>query len=89
MRNVLTITCDDETNSYQVQIPQGTTLGETAFAVNVLARALAKSGHIDNPRAFTDRVNSYIDDVQYDEVTEEGGNDDGTETVSESNQGTD
>ena len=61
------ICCDEAHQNYTVKLAAGSTVGETAFAVAVLARSLAKEGYIEVDD-FIDRVQNYATDPQYSAV---------------------
>jgi hypothetical protein len=67
---ILGVAFDDENNIYSVDIPAGSCIPETAFAMSVVIRCLIKDGIIEKSTDVTDLINKYIDDPQYEEVKE-------------------
>lgn len=56
-------------NNYYVDIPAGSNVAETAFAVHCVIRMLVRDGIIPDNKTFLDLVNKYLGDTQYNEVS--------------------
>lgn len=69
-KSILTVSFDDETGSYSVSIPQGSSVQETAFAMSVIVRCLHRDGMVARQEEFIDLINHYCNDSQYEEIKE-------------------
>lgn len=65
---ILAVAFDDSKNTYSVDIPAGSSVPETAFAMSIVIKCLIKDGIIEKSTEVTDLINKYIDDPQYEEV---------------------
>ena len=65
---ILAVAFDDENNTYSVDIPAGSSVPETAFAMSIVIKCLIKDGIIEKSSDVTELINKYIDDPQYKEV---------------------
>lgn len=65
---ILAVAFDDENNTYSVDIPAGSSVPETAFAMSIVIKCLIKDGIIEKSSDVTELINKYIDDPQYEEV---------------------
>ena len=70
VKNILSISTDDENGSYQIRIPEGSNVAETMFAISAMIRCLVRDGVIDDAKIATDLLNKYLNDSQYDEIKE-------------------
>jgi hypothetical protein len=70
VKNILSISTDDETGNYQVSIAEGSNVAETMFAVSAMIRCLVRDNVIENSRVATDLLQKYLTDSQYEEVIE-------------------
>lgn len=68
--NVLTVVFDSETGLYNVSIPQGSNIAETAFAISVVIRCLLRDGLITNIPEFMAQIVKYTSDPQWSEKDE-------------------
>ena len=68
---LLAVAFQESTSSYIVDIAQGSSVGETAFAVSVIARCLVRDGIIKETKEFVELVNKYLGDPQFAEVKDE------------------
>lgn len=68
---LLAVAFQESTSSYIVDIAQGSSVGETAFAVSVIARCLVRDGIINETKEFVELVNKYLGDPQFAEVKDE------------------
>lgn len=64
---MLKVDFNNASNTYEVTVPQGSSVGETAFCVSVVMKCLARDG-VCSIKEFKDYVNKYLDDPQYEEV---------------------
>jgi hypothetical protein len=67
---LLAVAFDDENGTYSVDIPAGSNVAETAFAMAVVIKCLVKDGIIDTHKIITDAIDKYLTDSQYEEVKE-------------------
>lgn len=65
---VLAVAFDEEEGNYIVDIPAGSNVSEAAFGVSVIIKCLVKDGIIEDSKIFTDAVEKYLNDPQYQEV---------------------
>lgn len=70
IKNILSISVDDETGNYGINIAQNSNVPETMFAVSAMIRCFVRDGIIENHKVVTDMLNKYLTDSQYDEVEE-------------------
>lgn len=70
-KTLLAVSFNDENGTYGVDIPAGSNVAETAFAMAVVIKCLVKDGVIDDHKIVTDMLNKYLTDSQYDEVSNE------------------
>lgn len=68
---LVAVAFQESTSSYIVDIAQGSSVAETAFAVSVVARCLVRDGIIKETKEFTDLVSKYLGDPQFAEVKDE------------------
>ena len=72
-REILSISCDEESGTYTFRSPAGCNAAEIAFSISALIRALERD--LDIPRKeFIEKIETYLNDTQYDELIEEGVN---------------
>ena len=71
---LLSVEYDNERNRYNIKIPAGSNVAETAVCMTVVTKCLLRDGVIKSATEITDLINKYCDDPQYNEIT--GGNDD-------------
>lgn len=64
---LLTVSFDNDKNTYVVSIPAGSSVTESVFCVSVVAKCLERDGKctLEN---FKELLNKYLTDPQYDEV---------------------
>ena len=53
---------------YNVQIPKGSNVPETAFCMTVVVKCMLRDGVIQKAEELTDLINKYCNDPQYSEV---------------------
>lgn len=70
VKNILSISTDEETGSYQIRIPEGSNVAETMFAISAMIRCLVRDKVIEDAKMATDMLQKYLTDSQYDEVKE-------------------
>ena len=66
-RLILAVASNDDGN-YFVDIPAGSNVAETAFAMSVVIRCFVKDGVIDNPGVMLDLISKYATEDQYDPI---------------------
>lgn len=67
---IVGVAFNEANNTYSVDIAQGGSVNEVAFAVSVVIKCLVRDGVIENNEYFTDLVNKYLTDPQFNEVKE-------------------
>ena len=65
---ILAVAADDVNNTYTVDIPAGSSVPETAFAMAVVIKCLIRDGVVEKVSDITELIHKYIDDPQYQEV---------------------
>lgn len=68
---LLSVKLDTDTGIYDVNIAQGSNVAETAFSVSVIIKCFVRDGIIKNAEEFTDLLNKYLTDSQYNEVNKD------------------
>ena len=71
LRNILSVNVDDETGNYNISIPTGSNVAETAFAMAVVIKCFVKDKVIDNYNVVTEMLEKYLTDSQYEEVEDD------------------
>ena len=69
---LLAVKYDQDNDIYNVQIPKGSNVAETAFCMTVVVKCLLRDKVIDKPEVVTDLINKYCTDPQYNEVKNDG-----------------
>ena len=72
---LLSVEYDNERDRYNVKIPSGSNVAETAFCMTVVTKCLLRDGVIKSATEITDLINKYCDDPQYNEITGDNDND--------------
>ena len=67
-RIILAVAFDDAKNQYIVDIPSGSSVTESAFAMSVVIKCLVKDGIISDASEVTNLITKYLTDPQYEEV---------------------
>lgn len=65
---IVAVAYNESNNTYSVDIPEGTSVPEVAFAVSVIVKCLERD-NIMNRKDFMDFLNRYLTDEFYNEVT--------------------
>ena len=65
---LLQVDYNPEQDRYNVKVPAGSNVAETAFCMVVVAKCLVRDKVIDNVNVLTDLIKKYAEDPQYDEV---------------------
>ena len=67
-RQILSVTSDESNGTYIVNIAQGSSVAEVAFAVSVVSKCLVRDNIIKDNKEFLNLVIKYCTDSQFDEV---------------------
>lgn len=67
-RQILAVTSDESNGTYKVNIAQGSSVAEVAFAVAVVSKCLVRDKVIKDNKEFLNLVTKYCTDSQFDEV---------------------
>lgn len=67
-RLILAVAVDDENNDYTIDIPAGSNVAETSFAMAVVVRCFVKDGLVNDPNVVVDMIRKYATEVQYDPI---------------------
>lgn len=62
----------DAENNYYVDLAAGSNVAETAFCMMCVIKCLVRDGIIKSFSEFTDLLNKYLTDPQYEELKNEG-----------------
>ena len=65
---LLAVKYDQDKDMYNVQIPKGSNVPETAFCMTVVVKCMLRDGVIQKAEELTDLINKYCNDPQYSEV---------------------
>lgn len=65
---LVSIECSSDGTQYHINLRQGSTVNETAFCVSAMIKCLVRDGAIKTTKEFTDLVNRYLTEEQYQEV---------------------
>ena len=66
-RQILSVTSDESNGTYKVNIAQGSSVAEVAFAVAVVSKCLVRDKVIKDNKEFLNLVTKYCTDSQFDE----------------------
>lgn len=67
---LLGVAFDEVSNTYTVDLAQGSSVPETAFAMAVVIKCLIRDKIVEKAEDVTDLINKYLSDPQYDETQE-------------------
>ena len=67
-QDLLRVSFDNENGRYEVEVPQGSSLNETAFCIAVVIKCFVRDGLIEKEEML-ELINKYLEDPQYQEVT--------------------
>ena len=65
---LLAVEYDQDLDRYNVRIPAGSNVAETAFCMTVVVKCMLRDGVIKSANEITDLINKYSTDPQYDEL---------------------
>lgn len=68
-RLLLAVAFDDVNETYTVDVPKGSNVAETAFAMAVVIKCLVRDKVIDDHTVMTELLNKYLTESQYNEVS--------------------
>lgn len=68
--NLMRVSYNDAKNVYSVDLAEGSSIAETAFAMCVVIKCLKRDGIIKETNEVTDLIHKYLEDPQYEEVKE-------------------
>lgn len=72
INTLMTVSFDDDNNTYSVMLGKGSSVSETAFSMAVVIKCLLKDKVIENSTDITTLIDKYLSDAQYDELKEDG-----------------
>ena len=67
-RLLLAVAFSESKNQYSIDIPQGSSVAETAFVMSVVIKCLIRDGIIEKSTDVTDLINKYLTDSQFEEI---------------------
>ena len=70
VKTILSISTDDETGYYSIEVANGSNVAETMFAVSAMIKCFVRDGVIEDAKIATDMLQKYLTDSQYDEMEE-------------------
>ena len=65
---ILAVAYDEQDDRYIVDIPAGSSVAESAFAMAIVIKCLIRDGVINEESDVTDLIHKYLTDSQYEEV---------------------
>lgn len=65
---LLAVSYDKETDRYNVKVPAGSNVAETAFCMTVVAKCLVRDKVIENVDVLLNYIKKFCEDPQYDEL---------------------
>ena len=73
-KEILSISSNTKGDNYSINVSAGVSVGEMAYGINVMIRAMIRDGVIPNGKEFIDLITRYLNDPQYNEVIKKGEN---------------
>ena len=67
-QELLSVTFND--GKYEVKIPKGSNVAETAFCMAVIIKVLTRDNLVSGSKEVLDAITRYLDDPQFEEVKE-------------------
>ena len=67
-QELLSVTFND--GKYEVKIPKGSNVAETAFCMAVIIKVLTRDKLVSGTKEVLDAITRYLDDPQFEEVKE-------------------
>jgi hypothetical protein len=67
-QELLSVTFND--GKYEVKIPKGSNVAETAFCMAVIIKVLTRDNLVSGTKEVLDAIMRYLDDPQFEEVKE-------------------
>ena len=67
-QELLSVTFND--GKYEVKIPKGSNVAETAFCMAVIIKMLTRDNLVSGTKEVLDAITRYLDDPQFEEVKE-------------------
>ena len=67
-QELLSVTFND--GKYEVKIPKGSNVAETAFCMAVIIKVLTRDNLVSRAKEVLDAITRYLDDPQFEEVKE-------------------
>ena len=67
-QELLSVTFND--GKYEVKIPKGSNVAETAFCMAVIIKVLTRDNLVSGTKEVLDAITRYLDDPQFEEVKE-------------------
>lgn len=67
-QELLSVTFND--GKYEVKIPKGSNVAETAFCMAVIIKVLTRDNLVSGAKEVLDAITRYLDDPQFEEVKE-------------------
>lgn len=68
-QELLSVSFND--GKYEVKIPKGSNVAETAFCIAVIIKVLTRDKIVSSQKEILDAVTRYLDDPQFEEVKDE------------------
>lgn len=68
-QELLSVSFND--GKYEVKIPKGSNVAETAFCIAVIIKVLTRDKIVSGQKEILDAVTRYLDDPQFEEVKDE------------------
>ena len=66
----MSVSFDDESGKYKIDIPVGSNVAESLFCMAVVIKCFVRDGYVKTTKEAIDMIKKYLNDPQYDEVEE-------------------
>lgn len=68
---ILKVSLNTDTGTYNIQLPEGSSVNETVFAMTAVLKVFIREGHLKSCKDALSMVKKYMTDPQYVELQDE------------------
>ena len=68
---ILKVSLNTDTGTYNIQLPEGSSVNETVFAMTAVLKVFIREGHLNSCKDALSMVKKYMTDPQYVELKDE------------------
>ena len=68
---ILKVSLNTDTGTYNIQLPEGSSVNETVFAMTAVLKVFIREGHLSSCKDALSMVKKYMTDPQYVELKDE------------------